>query len=154
MPKGIFNPYKEKVEKKNFQAAVDFDNPYDTEFGTAPLGNIKLDGDSHVLELKEIELKDVPTRLGALIKDVIEQHREVLIRHSIDLLPPEGTRLLKSNEVSLPTPSGHICVSIIGNLNENQPKIEVEVFRRVACALREVPRSLLAKHKARLIVRA
>ncbi len=154
MSKGIFNPYKEKVVKKDFNAASNFANPQDTEFGEVPVGNIKLDGDSHVLELKEAELKDVPGRLGSLLKDVMEQHREVLIRHGIDILPRGDTRQLESNEVSLPTPAGHICVIISEASIEDKTKTEVEVFRRVACALREVPRNLLVIHKARLIVRA
>lgn len=154
MPKGIFNPFVEKVPKKDFHAASSLNNPYNTEFGDVPLGNVKLDGDSHVLELKNIDIKDVPKRLGALVADVMRQHRKVLTRHGIDLIPQGATRKIESNEVSLPTPSGQVCVIITETDMSNKPKIEVEVFRRVACALREVPRSLLAKHKARLIVRA
>jgi len=154
MPKGIFNPFKEKVEKKDFQSASDFSSPFDTEFGETPLGNIKLDGDSHVLELKELELKDVPKRLGDLLKDVLTEHRDVMLRHGIDLRPPGETLQLEKNEMSLPTPAGSLCVTVSEPDLGDKAKIEVEIFRRVACALREVPRNLLVKHKARLIVRA
>jgi len=154
MPKGVFNPFKETIEKKDFQSAADFNSPFDTEFEEPPLGNIKLDGDSHVLELKNLELKDVPKRLGELLQDVLKDHRNVMLRHGIDLLPPGKTRPLEKGEMTLPTPAGSLCVTVSEPDLEDKAKIEVEIFRRVACALREIPRNLLAKHKARLIVRA
>lgn len=154
MPKGVFNPYAPKVEKKDFHSAASLDNPFDTEFGEVPLGNVKLDGDSHVLELQNLEVADVPQRLGELVGDALKEHRNILHRHGIDILPKVGARVLEDNEVSLPTPAGYLCVVISEPNAGNTAKIEVEVFRRVACALREIPRSLLVKHKARLIVRA
>ncbi len=157
MPKGIFNPFVEKKPKKDFQASTDHKKPFDTEFGTPLPGNIKLDGDSHVLELQQIELEDIAIRLGTLVKDLTRKHRSVLLRHGIDLIQ-EGSRPLEPGEVSLPTPEGHLCVFIADESAHDDPKrnakTEVEVFRRLARAFQEVPREILAKHKARVIVRA
>lgn len=153
MPKGVFNPYVKKKPKKKFQAPTDHKNPYDTEFGTPRLGNIKLDGDSYVLELQELDVANIAARLGELLDDSVKNHRSILLRHGIDLLPLQDTRALEQGEVSLPTPKGHLCVYVSEENLKDKSKTEVEVFRRIACAFREIPREILAKHKARVIVR-
>ena len=154
MAKGVFNPFEVPKKKKKFRSSTDLKNPYDSEFSTPTLGDIKLDGDSYVLELKEIDLKDIAPRLGALLKDVTAAHRDVMLRHGVELLPIEDPRAIEEGEVSLPTPDGHICVYVSQENTEQKVQTEVEVFRRIACALLEVPRELLVKHKARVIVRA
>jgi len=156
MPKGVFNPYRPKKPKKDFRSPTDNRNPYDTEFGEPVSGNIKLDGDSHILELKQLEIEDIPSRLGDLIDDVIKSHRDVLLRHGIELVPADRYAQIAQNTVCLPTPKGYITAQLQNETAEsmNKPKVEVEVFRRLAHALREVPREILKKHKARIIVRA
>ena len=157
MPRGIFNPYVEKKPKKNFQSPTDPKNPFDTEFRDAPpVGDIKLDGDSYVLELRNLDSDHIAQRLGELISDAVTTHREVLVRHGIDIIPKGVTREIEHGEVSLPTPHGAICVfvSTYDENKEDQTKIEIEVFRRIACAFREIPREILERHKARVIVRA
>ena len=143
MPAGIFNPYVEKKKPKSPGGDIE-----------APLGDIRLDGDSYVLEFKELNLEDLPTKLGELLHDITLKHKEVLLRHGIDILPRGGTRHLEDNEVTLPTPVGHICV-FVDSLKEDKPlATEVKVFRRIACALREVPRTLLKKHQVTIVERA
>ncbi len=157
MPRGVFNPFVTKKPKKNFQSPTDHKNPYDTEFGDAPpVGDIKLDGDSFVLELKNLDIDNVAQRLGELLNDAIQTHRDVLARHGIDLIPKGVTREIEVGEVSLPTPHGAICVFVASfeENKEDQAKIEIEVFRRIACAFREIPREILERHNARVIVRA
>ncbi len=147
MTTGVFNPYVAKKKKK--KPPPTFGNPAEEII----LGNIRLDGDSYVLELQHADLKDIPARLGALLKDVSKDHGHILVRHGIDILPPGHTRQLEAGEVSLPTPDGHICV-FIGEHDSNQREAEIQVFRRLACALREVPRTILVKNQAKILERA
>jgi hypothetical protein len=151
---GIFNPYKIKVPKKDFQSPIDGENPYDTEYGEAKLGNIKLDGDSYVLELQELDAEGIAGRLGELLKTVSEEHKDTLLRHGIELIPTNSTRQLEEGEVSLPTPDGNIYLFVSPDAVGNNNQTEVDAFRRITGALKEVPRELLVKHKARIIVRA
>jgi hypothetical protein len=141
MATGIFNPYVEKKEPPQPGGAEE----------VIP-GDIRLDGDSYVLELQQVDVKDIPARLGALLTDVMVDHRHVLVRHGIDILPRGETRQLEENEVSLPTPAGHLCV-YIGDPEDDTVKTEVKVFRRIACALREVPRKILVKNRAKILER-
>ncbi len=143
MPKGVFNPFAEKKKHRPMGKALE-----------APLGDIKLDGDSYVLELKQLDVEDIPVRLGELLHDVMLNHKEVLVRHGIDILSRGDSRHLEENEVSLPTPVGHICVYVGAPETDKPSATEVKVFRRIACALREVPRNLLIKHKVSILERA
>ncbi len=106
-----------------------------------------------MLCLRELEPDDIPLRLGLLLKDVTQAHGAVLQRHGIELVKLHGGRDIGKNEMSLPTPKGHLCVQVSQESLENPIKAEVEIFRRVACALREIPRTILAKHKASVKVR-
>ena len=141
MATGIFNPY---VEKKKPPVPGDLEK-------VIP-GDIRLDGDSYILELQQVDVKDLPARLGALLKDVMVDYSHVLMRHGIDILPRGETRQLEENEVALPTPEGHICV-YVGKSEDGPVNTEVKVFRRIACALREVPRKILVKNKAKVLER-
>jgi len=141
MATGVFNPYIEKKKQPE---------PGDSE-EIIP-GDIRLDGDSYVLELRQVDQKDLPARLGALLRDVMMDHSHVLMRHGIDILPRGETRQLEENEVSLPTPAGHICV-YVGDVKDDPVNTEIKVFRRIACALREVPRKILAKNRAKVLER-
>ena len=141
MATGIFNPY---VEKKPQPKPGQTDEPV--------LVDLQLDGDSYVLELQQVGLKEIPVRLGALLKDVAREHSHVLARHGIDILPLGHTRQLEEGEVALPTPDGHLCV-YVGEHGDDTKDTEIRVFRRLACALREVPRKILVKNHAKVIER-
>ena len=140
MSSGIFNPF---VPDKNSPKR---EPPKE-------LGDIRLDGDSYVLELKQITRDGVPERLGALIQTIMRTHRHILVRHGIDLRTEGGKHALEENEVGLQTPQGHICVYVPVVPNEKKHATEVKVFRRIACALREIPRNILETHNTRVIER-
>ena len=145
MSKGIFNPYE--APKKDFRAAVD-DNPYDTEHGGPTKGSVKLDGDSYILEFKDAELEDVPVRLGELIYTVIQSYRTHMLQHGINLVSLDSEHHPEEQEMSLPTPRGHLSVYV------DKEKNETEVWRRIAYALHLLPlKETLAKHKAKILVR-
>jgi hypothetical protein len=153
MGTGIFNPYEKPKENPSFRSATDSNDPADTEY-IAPVGNIKLDGDSYVLEFTGIEVEEIADRLGKLIMDAQKNYPQVLKRHGIEMLPLQDPRTLKGYEVSLPTPEGHLCVGISKDNVDDPLKIEVEVFKRIARAFKEIPKELLAAHRARVIMRA
>lgn len=152
MAKGVFNPFAPPEEKKqDFRSALD-NNPLDTEFGQIEKPGVRLDGDSFILELKETELKEVPTRLGSLIKDVASKHSAQLLRMGINLIPNGTTYQTEATDAVLATPQGKLHVHI-GDKEETEDT-EVASFRRIAYALHQinVP-DILEKHKAKLIVR-
>jgi len=140
MATGIFNPFA--PAKKPEQKQKD-----------EPLGDIRLDGDSYVLELQRITMDGVPERLGTLLKTIMKTHRATLLRHGIDLRNDGGEQALEENEVGLQTPAGHICVYVPNDPEDKQTSTEVKVFRRIACALREIPRKILEDNNARVIER-
>lgn len=147
MTTGIFNPYVEKKPKKYERAPTD-EEMYSEEYGGPAKDDVKLDGNSYILELKEADLEDVPGRLGELLYGVMQEHPAHMLQHGINLTPLDAALKVEDNELSLPTPSGHISVYV------DKEKDETEVWRRVAHALHLLPNNqILVKHKARIIVR-
>lgn len=151
MPKGIFNPYQKP--KKNFVSPTGA-KPFNTEFQEASGGTIRLDGDSYILELAGADLKEVPSRLGALIYDVtqLEGCKDELARYGIRLHLPQEKLDLSPEElidtVILKTDAGFLQVHI------EDFSSEVGIYRRIAHALYCLPiRNILKKHRARIIVR-
>jgi hypothetical protein len=151
MPKGIFNPFKgPEPEKKNFIAATDPNNPYNTEYSAAPKSTIRLDGDSYVLQFDQIELEELHTRIEALLGDVLKKHEPELNAAGVYYTYKNNTSLnlptpLAPGELRLETPNGYLTIYA----GENGK--EVECFRRLAYALYPLPiKDILAKHHAKV----
>jgi hypothetical protein len=147
MPKGIFNPYKKPEEKKDFKSPLG-DNPYDTEYGQRE-ENIRLDGDSYVIEFKNTKLEEIPVRLINLVKDAMKQNTDYFHSQGITLIPKGEKYQTTSEEIILPTQEGQLCVYVgVGGT-------EVEAFRRIGYTLHNlsVP-TVLKTHNAKVIKRA
>lgn len=141
MPTGVFNPFEQKKKP-----------PTKTE-EQQELGDIRLDGDSYILELRQVARDGLVVRLGHLIHTLMRTHRSTLLRHGIELRKEGDKAKLEENEVGLKTPAGHICVYIEPNPSDTKADIEVKVFRRIACALHSIPRKVLEANNARVIER-
>jgi len=148
---GIFNPYAEKKpppKRKNL--TLDRGISLAEEMGmTEPESSIRLDGGSFILELRQLDLKDVPGRLGNLLKDVIQEHPAHMSDRGIQLVPRKEQFNANEDELVLPTPTGHLIVYVGSEMNEDA------AYRRIAHALMHLPiKNILAKHQARIIVRS
>ena len=152
MHSGIKNPFAKP--KKKFKAATD-KNPLNTEFTGETKGDIRLDGGSHVIVLKETGIEDIPARLGALFEAIQEQHQASLAgQHGIALSPKKPTspdwqayRRLSTTHVALPTPQGNLFICA-------DEEDEDEAFRRMGRALQNLPvHSILKQQNIQLIVR-
>lgn len=148
MTKGIFNPFrKPPPDKKNFQSPIGKE-PYDTEYG-APEENIRLDGDSFVIEFQNTKLEDIPSKLANIISSVIQEHREFLNDYGIDLRPKSEQRPLEDGELVLPTQAGQLYVYV--GLEGTQ----IEAFRRIGYVLHKLPVSdILKNNRVKVIARA
>lgn len=149
MPSGIFNPFKKQEKpKQNYVGATDPKNPRDTEYADPPKSTIRLDGDSYVLQLNEVELEEVNARLEALLRDVAKEHSNVLSDAGVSFHTKPQIPELRTGEMRLETPAGFIVVYA------GEGGKEVDCFRRLAYALYGLPiNELLARHKARVYKR-
>jgi hypothetical protein len=148
VPKGIFNPYKKPEEKKkNFKSPMG-ENPYDTEYGKRE-ENIRLDGDSYILEFKNVQFEEIPGKLVNLIKDVLKNDQGYLRSQGINLISKDEKYQISAEEIILPTQEGQLCVYV------GAGGTEIEAFRRIGYALHQlsVP-DILKKHHVKLIARA
>lgn len=152
MHSGIKNPFVKPKQK--FKASTGKD-PLNTEFTGGTKGDIRLDGGSHVIVLKNTDLEDIPARLGALFAAIQEQHQSSLAgQHGIALSPQQPTspdwqayRRLSNTHVALPTPQGSLFICA-------DEEDEDEAFRRMGRALQNLPvHSILQQQKIQLIVR-
>jgi hypothetical protein len=153
MKSGIFNPFAPKTAppKRKMTPSLERGVSLAEEAGEGEYkgSSIRLDGGSYILELNEIELEDVPDRLGNLVKEIIEHHPDHMFQQGVQLIPRGKTFQVDDEEMVLPTPVGHLLV-YVGSVME-----EDTAYRRIAHALRHLPiESILAKHKARIIVRS
>ena len=150
MNSGIFDPYKpKKIKKPNFKPEDRYsDGDTDTQMSES---SVRLDGQSYILEFTGIPLDEVPNKLGRLLYDVIqnENHKKMLIQNGIQLIQtPTVPNPQETTELTLNTSSGYISVYVCNEKNET------EVFRRLAWAFSNLGiKSLLTKHKVRIIVR-
>ena len=149
---GVFNPFATPKEIQEERGSATAEEPFNTEWEPVPKPTIRLDGDSYALELRELELDDVPQRLGSLFKEVQEHYKEDLQRHGITLSETKIDALEKPGIVTLDTPEGYLHV-FVGTLSP-ESDTEVAAFRRMAYALghTNVP-TILKEHKAKVIVR-
>lgn len=152
MPTGIKNPFAKP--RKNFKSATGKD-PLNTEFVAKKKGDIRLDGESYVIVLKEAILDDIPERLGFLFDAIQKQYRtELETQHGIALSPKRPTsdgwnayRRLSATHVALPTPKGSLFICA-------DEEDEDEAFRRMGRALQNLPvASILQQQNIQLIVR-
>ena len=151
MTEGIFNPFGgPKIPKKDFLAST-ADTPLDTEYQEPSVGDLRLDGGAYVIVLKETELEDMQTRLGALILAAQETHQEALLAHGIRVLPLDGTYQSDEEETILKTPSGYLFV-YVGDIPKEA--VEDEAFKRLGYLLHQInDRKLLETHNAKVIPR-
>jgi len=147
MLKGIFNPYKKPRDKKDFKSSTG-DNPYDTEYGKRE-ENIRLDGDSYVIEFKNAILEDIPLRLIQLIKEIAKDNHVYLASQGISVIPKSEKYQVSTEEIILPTQEGQLCIFV------GKGGSEVDAYRRIGYALYNlsVP-AILKKHNVKLIARA
>jgi len=147
MPSGIFNPFKKPgPPKKDFVGATDPKNPLNTEYEDSPKSTIRLDGDSYVLQLDNIDMEEVNTRLEAIIRDLWSNpaYQERLVANGVRFAKKPELPELNPGEMRLETPRGYILVYAGDNGKE------VDCFRRLAYTLYLLPiKELLAKHKAK-----
>lgn len=130
-PKGIHNPFEKP--KKEFRTFFD-DPPPDTESELRIPPTILLDGDSYALKFVDATFEDIQDRLYALLYDVNLEQKQGLQDHGIYINQPR-TELL-----TLKTKGGTISV-------HTSSDDEVEVFRRIAYALKKLPvQKILKKH--------
>lgn len=152
MTKGIFNPFVTPEKPKPNYKSPTLDM-YDSEIGgPEPKGGVRLDGDSHVLWLKETNLDEVPQRLGEIFSDVAAKYPNKLVQYGINLIPLGLTYTTEKTDSVLKTPIGRLHVHV-GENTEGQD-IEILSFQRMAHALYaiNVP-DILTKHNAKIIVR-
>jgi hypothetical protein len=149
MTKGIFNPFKKPgTPKQDFVSPTDAKNPLNTEYQEPPKSTIRLDGDSYVLQLNDLELEEVNERLELILKTVAKQYARELQSAGVSFIVKPQKPDLTSGQLKLETPTGYVIVYA-----GDQGK-EVDCFRRLAYALYTLPiKELLAKHKARVYKR-
>lgn len=156
-PKGIFDPFgppQVPQEKPPERSVGNFDMTAAEEVGqTEPETNVRLDGGSYILELRDLEVDKVPERLGQLVKDVIEKHPEHMLQQGIQLLPRGSTFDTEEQDLILPTPVGYLVV-YVGELDDDEQP-EDAAYRRIAYSLLHLPiNDILDQHQARVIVRS
>jgi hypothetical protein len=147
---GIFNPFLTPNErkKKKFVGATDPVNPRDTEYKEPPKSTIRLDGDSYVLQINDVEFEELNARLEFLLKEVAQQHGAALTRAGVSFIDKPNRPELIEGQLSLETPTGFIIVYA----GENGK--EVDCFRRLAYALYLLPiKDILDKHNSRVYKR-
>lgn len=146
---GIFNPFISPSErKKKFVGATDPQTPRDTEYKEPPKSTIRLDGDSYVLQINNVEMEELNTRLELLLKDVAQRHGVALTDAGVSFITKPKRPTLIEGQLSLETPTGFIVVYA----GENGK--EVDCFRRLAYALYLLPiKDILDKHNSRVYKR-
>lgn len=145
MVKGIFNPFNRPgTPKKNFVGATDPKNPLDTEYrDDVPKSNIRLDGDSYVLQINNVEMEELHTRLELLVREVAREHGAALAAAGVSYVDKSATMELRPGEQRLETPMGFIIVYA------GEDGKEVDCFRRLAYALYGLPiKDILDKYHA------
>lgn len=144
-PPGIVDPFKEPKKK------VDLPSPYDDPYGT--LGEearlrkppvLDLDGDSYIIRFTGGVTPDAATQaLVRLLYDVNKTDKAHLETHGVWVAREE--------------PDCMILKSLYGTVSVYRDNIdanEIEVFRRIGCALWSLPhKTVLETHKVKIVKR-
>lgn len=140
-PKGLYDPFQSGIGNRQYRAKLTDE----------PKGDVRLDGKTHVIVLRQTVIEEIPRRLGALINAVSVHYAEELSSLGICIGPPtrtwESVQQMSPTVVSLHTPHGILRVCA-------DKQNEDEAFQRLGSALAMLRiRHILDKHQTNIVVR-